>query len=84
MDADALDKLRREMEFEKRRHEEQERELAGKVAEYERRCRDAQGEILRVKGEFERIGDLLQGSFGKFNPSHEYSRSTHKYNLEGL
>jgi len=85
-DMEALERARREAEFERRRHEEVERDLTMKITELERRFKDAQNEILKLRNQYDTLGEVLQSNIIKVISQTvvDHGRSTSKYAREEL
>ena len=63
--ADQIERTKRDFENERRKNENNEKDLKRKIIDLERELRDSKDEVCRVTQEQERLGDLLKGNITK-------------------
>jgi len=79
MQVSQIDNFKREYEVEKRRFEENERQLILKIEEIERRLVESQNETIKVTREYDRLVEIMQGNVSRVIQD---TFSTHKNTSE--
>ena len=62
---DQIERMKRDFENERRKNDNNEKDLKRKIIDLERELRDSKDEVHRVTQEQERLGDLLKGNITK-------------------
>jgi len=60
-----IDNFKREYEGERRRFEDNERQLVGRIEETERRLVESQSETVKITREYERLVEIMQGNVSR-------------------
>lgn len=60
-----IDRMKRDFMFEKKRYEDNEKQLSAKVINAERLAKEADTEAKKARKEYERVADMVQGNVSK-------------------
>jgi len=63
--SEEIEKLKRDFDFQRRRYDDNERQLNMKIAELERNLKESQIESNQVRTEYEKLQEMLQGNINK-------------------